>query len=110
VACGFSCSKCSWCSWWTYHCCCRWMNKWLGFGSEKVIYGALLHPWSTAPACHFGDSLMMCECVVPHAHSVTGCWACTPDVCAACVYVCTKSCEPGLVWISSAELWYYPPL
>ena len=45
----------------------------LGFASEKLICDVPWHPWSTAPACHFGDSLMMCVCVVPHAHSVAWC-------------------------------------
>ena len=78
------------CSWWTYHCCCRWMNKWLGFEHCKgYIWCCSALPGRQQGLVLFGDSprLVCCE-------------ACTlASELPVCLLLGTWSSE----WISSAD-------
>ena len=84
------------CSWWLT----QWslpMNE-LGFGSKRLYMMPSCSLWSTALACHFGDSVCVCAaCTQP----------CEQAVCVCRQMLCTWTWNLSVAWISSAA-WSYP--
>jgi hypothetical protein len=89
------------CSWWTYHCCCRWMSKWLGFEHWKgYIWCCYALPGRQLVSGHFGDSLMLCVCC---ATCTSSAWVLSMHTwCVCCLGVCVN--QILCIWLGKDQL------